>query len=166
MLDIPPPPASTSGLSPTTDRHDDIDDDDMSVLIVQSSDEENNGWRMVERRGRQDRGRRAQGDRLGVSRRTASASERSSGPSTPMTPSPMPLMGDYIGGLVEGGMESTPSTPTGSPGVGVTRSLTMPARPRTRGEAGSNSGEDRQRNVLKKGRGGRAHLPPRKDDSG
>ena len=78
----------------------------------------------------------------------------------------MPLMGDYIGGLVEGGMESTPSTPTGSPGVGVTRSLTMPARPRTRGEAGSNSGEDRQRNVLKKGRGGRAHLPPRKDDSG
>ena len=83
-----------------------------------------------------------------------------------MTPSAMPLMNDYMGGLVEGHMGESPPTSTGSPGGGVTRSRTLPARPRARGEAGSNSGEDRQRNVLKKGRGGRAHPPSRKDDSG
>ena len=173
MLNIPPAPVSTSPLSSTAHQaethHDDIDDD-MSGVIVYSSDEENNGWRLVERRGRQDqeRGRQQHQGRLGTNRRTASASERSSGPSSPLTPLAMPFRSDYVGGLVEGDMEETSATPpAGSPGAGVTRSRTMPARPRARGEAGSSSnGEDRQRNVLKKGRGGRVNPPPRKDDSG
>ncbi|KAF8519532.1 Rho GTPase activation protein [Gautieria morchelliformis] len=174
MLDIPPPPASTPSLSSAVHgdgvQHSDIDDDDMSALVVYSSEEENNGWRMVERREKHERGRQLHPGRLGINRRTASASERSSGPSSPMTPTPMAPMNDYVGGLVEGDMGESPATPTGSPGpgAGVTRSRTMPARPRARGEAASTStiGEDRQRKVLKKGRGGRANPPHRKDDSG
>jgi hypothetical protein len=172
MLDIPPPPTSTPALSSTVQgdgaQHSDIDDDDMSCLVVYSSEEENNGWRMIERREKQERGRQQHPGRLGINRRTASASERSSGPSSPITPSPRAPMSDYVGGLVEGDMGESPTTPTGSPGAGVTRSRTMPARPRARGEAASTitNGEDRQRKVLKKGRGGRTNPPHRKDDSG
>lgn len=167
MLDIPPAPVSSSPLSPTVQRdethHDDIDDD-MSGVIVYSSDEENDGWRLVERRGRQ--GRKPQLGRLGTNRRTASASERSSGPSSPLTPLAVSPRRDYIGGLVEGDMEELPTTPV-SPGVGVTRSRTMPTRPGARrGGGGVSTGEDRRRSVLKKGRSGRVNVAPRKDGPG
>jgi len=180
MLDIPPPPGSTSALSTNVDRdrdqaqrREEDDDDDLSVMVVHSSDEDHNGWKLVERRGRKERGQHAQPGKRGR-RRTASASERSSNPSSPMTASPMQPVNERAGGLVEGDMEELPPTPTTAGSMGVTRSRTLPARSRAGGEGSSTSGGEGGRNVLRKGRGGRVSLLPglrvaeerHKDDSG
>ena len=177
MLDIPPPPASTSALSAPVDRgrgqmSGDDEDDDVSVVVVSLSDEDHNGWKLVERRGRKERESHL---KIRGRRRTASASERSSNPSSPMTPPPMQPVNERTG-LVEAYMGELPGTSSTTGNLRMARSRTLPAGRARGGEVGSMSGEDsvRHRNVLRKGKGGRPSVLPvqrenmerTKDDSG
>ena len=158
MLDIPPPPASISALSATMDRargqepgRD--DGDDVSVMVVNSSDEEQNGWKSMERRGRKQRESHL---RVRRRRRTTSASERSSDPSSPLTPSLRQPVNERTGGLVEGDMGESPDTST----MRMTRSRTLPVGRARGAEGGSTSGEEgaHYRNVLRKGKAGRGSV--------
>ncbi|KIJ51441.1 hypothetical protein M422DRAFT_26857 [Sphaerobolus stellatus SS14] len=163
MLDIPPPPQTVAQLSPTGDSRNDIEQS--PVLVGRPSDEED--WRhgRFDQRRAQDRDKKSVAGRIRPRRH--SASERSSGPSTPRTPSPPPrLPTPMLGGLVEGDMdESGPVSPSTT--VTVSRSRTMPARAaRAEGSGSTSAAEDsRQRNVLRK-KGARTSVQPHTDDSG
>ena len=163
MLDIPPPPSSVAGLSPTGgETFNELEQS--PVLVARPTNDE---WisELHDQRREDERDRKTAAGRLRPRRRANSTGERSSGPPTPRTPSPPPRLATPapLGGLIEGNMgESAPTSPTS---VTVSRSRTLPARPRGEGSSGSGIAEERHRNVLRK-KGARTPAHPPNDDSG